>query len=372
MDCQFYCSLYCYTFNQLPANIRKRTADGAQVAAKTAAAPQAAPVLHAISLPSQTHQVGNVTYAMTGAKSVQPPVILNNATPQQPSNIPQAIASGVSQASPSGGAILPIEVQHKVVTVPPRPKEMKNKAVWCRPVSQSRKSVSTQSSKTDEQEASSDNESKYFIQFNSVCLDNQKSVSSFRKPIYVPIPIPVPIFIPVPMAMYSVPAPFPVGFPVAYPTPIMIPVDANDAAMIIKALEESKADETAKTYQTEPTVEVVPLSDENTETPSETPEQKDEESKPEDVDRSESQSELGEMNLILSGEDLEKTIPSCPLRRLFITSRKRSSSTSTPVPIKRFKGEVVRSSSDTEETYHQTGKGKSDRKFTSVFLFWQT
>ena len=41
--------------------------------------------------------------------------------------------AGTIQPSPASTTILPIELQHKIVFVPPKPKEMKNKSVWCRP-----------------------------------------------------------------------------------------------------------------------------------------------------------------------------------------------------------------------------------------------
>jgi hypothetical protein len=44
---------------------------------------------------------------------------------------------GTNQIPPAhtNTTILPIELQHKIVFVPPKPKEMKNKSVWCRPSS---------------------------------------------------------------------------------------------------------------------------------------------------------------------------------------------------------------------------------------------
>ena len=139
-----FCSLFCYNYNQYPANVRKRfevaVAKSATVQNSTAAATVAAtavqPVAQLAAQPAQPTvtilasvpppQIASV--AATLAKSM---IVFNNMPPQPISAPP---VSTVNQSAPTTGAFLPIEVQHKIITLPPKPKEMKNKAVWCRPV----------------------------------------------------------------------------------------------------------------------------------------------------------------------------------------------------------------------------------------------
>ncbi len=112
---------------------------------------------------------------------------------------------------PQSNTIIPIDVQHKIIFVPPSPKEMKNKSVSCRP-----ENLTNGSSEVDDSEPN-------------------------KRPLYIPIliPIPVPIYVPIPMAMYNCPAPFPVGYPVPLPTPVLIPVEPDIMAQVAMAMNES-------------------------------------------------------------------------------------------------------------------------------------
>jgi hypothetical protein len=68
-----------------------------------------------------------MVYNLSTGAQVTPSI---NSTTNTVSN-----TSGISQIPPVNTTILPIELQHKIVFVPPKPKEMKNKSVWCRPSS---------------------------------------------------------------------------------------------------------------------------------------------------------------------------------------------------------------------------------------------
>lgn len=131
------------------------------------------------------------------------------------STLTQAVGSTGSVVAPvsQSNTIIPIDVQHKIIFVPPSPKEMKNKAVSCRP-----ENLTNGSSEI-----------------------NDNNSESNKRPLYIPIliPIPVPIYVPIPMAMYNCPAPFPVGYPVPLPTPVFIPVEPDIVAQVAMAMEES-------------------------------------------------------------------------------------------------------------------------------------
>lgn len=125
----------------------------------------------------------------------------------------QAVGSTGPVVAPGSqsNTIIPIDVQHKIIFVPPSPKEMKNKSVSCRP-----ENLTNGSSEVDDSEPN-------------------------KRPLYIPIliPIPVPIYVPIPMAMYNCPAPFPVGYPVPLPTPVFIPVEPDTMAQVAMAMKES-------------------------------------------------------------------------------------------------------------------------------------
>lgn len=97
--------------------------------------------------------------------------------------------------------------QH-VITRPPSPVQVHNKATQCKPVTHT-KGVSvrphpcTKATQTDA---------------------TQQAV----------IPIPVPIYVPFPMHMYSMPFPVPLPFPLPIPVPVFIPTTRNSAKGIFK------------------------------------------------------------------------------------------------------------------------------------------
>ncbi|XP_053759856.1 zinc finger MYM-type protein 2 [Panthera pardus] len=104
---------------------------------------------------------------------------------------------------------------------PPSPtpnKEMKNKAVLCKPLTMTKATyckphMQTKSCQTD---------------------DNWKTE-------YVPVPIPVPVYIPVPMHMYSQNIPVPTTVPVPVPVPVFLPASLDNSEKIPAAVEELKS-----------------------------------------------------------------------------------------------------------------------------------
>ncbi|KAM7116237.1 zinc finger MYM-type protein 2 isoform 3-T5 [Molossus nigricans] len=103
---------------------------------------------------------------------------------------------------------------------PPSPtpnKEMKNKAVLCKPLTMTKATyckphMQTKSCQTD---------------------DNWKTE-------YVPVPIPVPVYIPVPMHMYSQNIPVPTTVPVPVPVPVFLPARVDSSEKSPAAAEELK------------------------------------------------------------------------------------------------------------------------------------
>ncbi|XP_074159810.1 zinc finger MYM-type protein 2 isoform X6 [Sminthopsis crassicaudata] len=103
---------------------------------------------------------------------------------------------------------------------PPSPtpnKEMKNKAVLCKPLTMTKATyckphMQTKSCQTE---------------------DNWKTE-------YVPVPVPVPVYIPVPMHMYSQNIPVPTAIPVPVPVPIFLPTPPENNEKIPVVSEELK------------------------------------------------------------------------------------------------------------------------------------
>ncbi|XP_025926332.1 zinc finger MYM-type protein 2 [Apteryx mantelli] len=101
---------------------------------------------------------------------------------------------------------------------PPSPtpnREMKNKAVLCKPLTMTKATyckphMQTKSCQTED--------------------DWKKE--------YVPVPIPVPVYVPVPMNMYSQNVPVPTTVPVPVPVPIFLPTTLDSTEKILAAIEE--------------------------------------------------------------------------------------------------------------------------------------
>ncbi|XP_062423203.1 zinc finger MYM-type protein 2 isoform X1 [Rhea pennata] len=101
---------------------------------------------------------------------------------------------------------------------PPSPtpnREMKNKAVLCKPLTMTKATyckphMQTKSCQTED--------------------DWKKE--------YVPVPIPVPVYVPVPMNMYSQNVPIPTTVPVPVPVPVFLPTTLDSSEKILAAIEE--------------------------------------------------------------------------------------------------------------------------------------
>ncbi|KAM3935683.1 zinc finger MYM-type protein 2 isoform 3-T3 [Leptodactylus fuscus] len=86
---------------------------------------------------------------------------------------------------------------------PAAPKDMKNKAVLCKPLSMTKATFCKPHMQT------------------KVCQTEEDDSNTK----YVPVPIPVPVFIPVPMNLYSQKVPAPAPFPIPVPVPVLVPSD---------------------------------------------------------------------------------------------------------------------------------------------------
>ncbi|XP_068251719.1 zinc finger MYM-type protein 2 isoform X4 [Nyctibius grandis] len=105
---------------------------------------------------------------------------------------------------------------------PPSPtpnREMKNKAVLCKPLTMTKATyckphMQTKSCQTED--------------------DWKKE--------YVPVPIPVPVYVPVPMNMYSQNVPVPTTVPVPVPVPVLLPTTLDSSEKILAAIEELRGE----------------------------------------------------------------------------------------------------------------------------------
>ncbi|KAF4787660.1 zinc finger MYM-type protein 2 isoform X1 [Turdus rufiventris] len=101
---------------------------------------------------------------------------------------------------------------------PPSPtpnREMKNKAVLCKPLTMTKATYC-----------------KPHMQTKSCQTEDE------WKKEYVPVPIPVPVYVPVPMNMYSQKVPVPTTVPVPVPVPVFLPTALDSTEKILAAIEE--------------------------------------------------------------------------------------------------------------------------------------
>uniref|UniRef100_A0A8C0VPY8 Zinc finger MYM-type containing 2 n=1 Tax=Cyanistes caeruleus TaxID=156563 RepID=A0A8C0VPY8_CYACU len=101
---------------------------------------------------------------------------------------------------------------------PPSPtpnREMKNKAVLCKPLTMTKATYC-----------------KPHMQTKSCQTEDE------WKKEYVPVPIPVPVYVPVPMNMYSQNVPVPTTVPVPVPVPVFLPTTLDSTEKILAAIEE--------------------------------------------------------------------------------------------------------------------------------------
>ncbi|XP_072787206.1 zinc finger MYM-type protein 2 isoform X6 [Taeniopygia guttata] len=103
---------------------------------------------------------------------------------------------------------------------PPSPtpnREMKNKAVLCKPLTMTKATYC-----------------KPHMQTKSCQTEDE------WKKEYIPVPIPVPVYVPVPMNLYSQNVPIPTTVPVPVPVPVFLPTTLDSTEKILAAIEELK------------------------------------------------------------------------------------------------------------------------------------
>uniref|UniRef100_A0A4W3HGW3 Zinc finger MYM-type containing 2 n=1 Tax=Callorhinchus milii TaxID=7868 RepID=A0A4W3HGW3_CALMI len=100
---------------------------------------------------------------------------------------------------------------------PTPPKELKNKALLCKPLTQTKATYC----KPHTQSKSCQTEDDW-------------------KPQLVPVPIPVPVYIPVPMHMFCYNTPVPVSIPIPVPVPVFLPTTLDNAEKIVETIEDLK------------------------------------------------------------------------------------------------------------------------------------
>ncbi|NXE09793.1 ZMYM2 protein, partial [Lophotis ruficrista] len=114
---------------------------------------------------------------------------------------------------------------------PPSPtpnREMKNKAVLCKPLTMTKATyckphMQTKSCQTED--------------------DWKKE--------YVPVPVPVPVYVPVPMNMYSQNVPVPTTVPVPVPVPVFLPTTLDSSEKILAAIDELRGKVPSNPLETE-------------------------------------------------------------------------------------------------------------------------
>nr|XP_021395632.1 zinc finger MYM-type protein 2 isoform X3 [Lonchura striata domestica] len=103
---------------------------------------------------------------------------------------------------------------------PPSPtpnREMKNKAVLCKPLTMTKATYC-----------------KPHMQTKSCQTEDE------WKKEYIPVPIPVPVYVPVPINLYSQNVPIPTTVPVPVPVPVFLPTTLDSTEKILAAIEELK------------------------------------------------------------------------------------------------------------------------------------
>uniref|UniRef100_A0A8B9G3A8 Zinc finger MYM-type containing 2 n=1 Tax=Amazona collaria TaxID=241587 RepID=A0A8B9G3A8_9PSIT len=113
---------------------------------------------------------------------------------------------------------------------PPSPtpnREMKNKAVLCKPLTMTKATYC-----------------KPHMQTKSCQTDDWKKE-------YIPVPIPVPVYVPVPMNMYSQNVPVPTTVPVPVPVPVFLSTTLDSSEKILAAIEELRGKVPSNPLETE-------------------------------------------------------------------------------------------------------------------------
>ncbi|XP_077197756.1 zinc finger MYM-type protein 2 isoform X1 [Paroedura picta] len=132
----------------------------------------------------------------------------NMATQKGPENLHYDQGSQTSRTKVTGSAPPPSPTPNK---------EMKNKAVLCKPLTMTKATYC-----------------KPHMQTKSCQTDD-----GWEKE-YVPFPVPVPVYVPVPMHMYSQNVPVATTVPVPVPVPVFLPTTLDSNEKILEAIEELK------------------------------------------------------------------------------------------------------------------------------------
>ncbi|XP_067862559.1 zinc finger MYM-type protein 4 isoform X1 [Heptranchias perlo] len=112
-----------------------------------------------------------------------------------------------------------ISTQTETPRLPPSapPKVLKNKALLCKPITQTKATSCKPHTQT------------------KACQTEED-----WKPQLIVLPIPVPVYIPIPLHLYSQFTPLPLGMPVPLPVPMFIPTTLDSADRIIETIQEIK------------------------------------------------------------------------------------------------------------------------------------
>ncbi|XP_050793083.1 zinc finger MYM-type protein 2 isoform X3 [Gopherus flavomarginatus] len=158
---------------------------------------------------------------------------------------------------------------------PPSPtlnKEMKNKAILCKPLTMTKATYCKPHMQTK-------------------CCQTE---DDWKKE-YVPVPVPVPVYVPVPMHMYSQNVPVPTMVPVPVPVPVFLPTTLDSNEKILAAIEELRGKVPSNPLEAEllTIAEMMPEDDGKTET-------------------TDLNSVIIETDLLNSGTEMQTSLPDIP------------------------------------------------------------
>ncbi|XP_076373398.1 zinc finger protein without children isoform X3 [Tachypleus tridentatus] len=151
------------------------------------------------SQPPPLTTINNKTHTAATVDSVKTPPIKSTAT----------VTVTTTPSTPQQPQVI-----REVIVKPAAPRPLKNKALLCKPLMQT-KGVSCKP--------------------HPCHKDTQTDEEIFTPMI---IPVPVPIYVPAPMRMYSEPTPVPFPFPVPIPVPIFVPTTKDSSDNIVQTIKE--------------------------------------------------------------------------------------------------------------------------------------
>ncbi|XP_028820092.1 zinc finger MYM-type protein 4 isoform X2 [Denticeps clupeoides] len=150
-----------------------------------------------------TPVIANVI-SLSSAPNTQPTALASTAVQGVVPSVPQKVTEHASTQTDS------------VKANPPAPRVLKNKALLCRPMTQTKGTSCTPSYVTTETQT-----------------DN-------IFPPMVIMPVPVPVYVPLPMNLYSQYAPQPMCLPLPVPVPMFLPTTLDSAERIVETIEKIK------------------------------------------------------------------------------------------------------------------------------------